>query len=405
MSPRDLSETYLVKLKNATPEFSFRRNDFFSPSKCPKSLQKNLSANSWTSKLFHPEIKQLLTSTSISKAEYQRLVKYWMPFGFKYHKNFTYEELTEVLRLFPKANSIFDYTRWKVQPECISCAVVGNGGILRGSGMGKEIDGHDMVFRVNNCIRRGYEEDVGNRTTHLVLMDRSLRFTKREDIPRDEGIKYIFMPCREQDYKYISQAATSNSPKLHLHVSTSDVRILHPDFIRYVHKIWENTKSYRPTTGGMMFFTALHAGCDSVSVYGMGFTGQYSEHYYDKEFKKYKSVKGSHDFQREVEILKHLDQDELIRWYKRDVKEFNQRLPLPGESLAPPMKSAVNQSQLTSRRQSHRRAMIRETPYQLYRNAPDLVKLRLRAGLSRHWSNDRRLRDGIKFENLSIPLS
>ena len=31
--------------------------------------------------------------------------------------------------------------------ECSRCAVVGNGGILRGSQMGGEIDGHHYVFR------------------------------------------------------------------------------------------------------------------------------------------------------------------------------------------------------------------------------------------------------------------
>ncbi|XP_033647865.1 alpha-N-acetylgalactosaminide alpha-2,6-sialyltransferase 1-like [Asterias rubens] len=316
------SENELVHLKRNDPEFSFRKNSLFQPSKCPTSIQKKLLNISWTSEKYHPEIKQLLTSSNISVQEYQRLSKYWMPFGFKYHVDFTYEELLKVLRLFPREESIFDFSQSETRPQCISCAVVGNGGILNGSKMGKEIDGHDMVFRVNNCIRRGYEVDVGNRTTHLVLMDRSLGQTNIKDVPRDKGIKYILLPCRKNDFEYIVNEVAGTSRRRKLRADANDVRILHPDFIRYVHKIWENTKAFRPTTGGMMFFTALHAGCDSISVYGMGFTGHFTEHYYDRAFIRYKSFKASHDFGKEIEILQSLNRDGVILWYKRDVPEF-----------------------------------------------------------------------------------
>eukprot|EP00873_Tetraselmis_striata_P035514 jgi/Tetstr1/455778/TSEL_042575.t1 len=50
-----------------------------------------------------------------------------------------------------------------------SCAVVGNSGILSGSGFGKAVDAHDAVLRVNQAPTRGYEADVGRGTTLRVL--------------------------------------------------------------------------------------------------------------------------------------------------------------------------------------------------------------------------------------------
>eukprot|EP00057_Strongylocentrotus_purpuratus_P024673 XP_011679147.1 PREDICTED: alpha-N-acetylgalactosaminide alpha-2,6-sialyltransferase 1 [Strongylocentrotus purpuratus] len=302
-------------------ELTFRKDEQFKFSSCPYSLQGKLQESQWASQYYQPNIKMIMTDANINQEEYQRLKTYNMPFGFFYKNELKFEELSSTLKLFSEDESVLDFGNHQ-RPPCVSCAIVGNGGILNGSGLGREIDNHGMVFRVNHCIRRGFEHDVGTRTTHYVFMDRSLIHTQQADIPTDKGIKWVFLPCRINDYHYITEVAKGTNPKQKLKAQAADIRLLHPDFVRYFHKAWMRTKSFRPSTGAMMLMTALHSGCDSLSVYGMGFTEKYTEHYYDKTFSIYKNVKGSHDFAREIEIMKELDKAGIIKWYKRDVPEF-----------------------------------------------------------------------------------
>ncbi|XP_066278550.1 alpha-2,8-sialyltransferase 8B-like [Branchiostoma lanceolatum] len=50
-----------------------------------------------------------------------------------------------------------------------TCAVVGNSGVLLGSGCGAEIDSMDYVIRMDLPVLRGFEKDVGGRTSLTLL--------------------------------------------------------------------------------------------------------------------------------------------------------------------------------------------------------------------------------------------
>ncbi|XP_022083238.1 alpha-N-acetylgalactosaminide alpha-2,6-sialyltransferase 2-like isoform X2 [Acanthaster planci] len=304
-------------------ELAFRKSPVYVPSKCSTSVAQRMSHNRRGPTIFHPELHLLMNSELLNKSEYLRLAPFYMPFGYKNKRKFSFKDVLATLKLFPAKSSIFEFSKDKPRPECLSCAVVCNGGVLNGSKKGEEIDNHHMVFRVNKAVRRHHEKDVGQRATHYFFFDRSLRNTSVVDVPADKGLIYVFVPCRDNDYKYITSVVRGLEPKIK--VATQDIRILHPDFIRYIMKIWVHSplKSFRPTTGTLMLMTALHSGCDQVSVYGMGYTDKYTLYYYDSAYRRFHMDKSSHDTQSELAILKGLDRAGIITWYKRDVEEFH----------------------------------------------------------------------------------
>ncbi|MEQ2186162.1 hypothetical protein GOODEAATRI_025799, partial [Goodea atripinnis] len=93
---------------------------------------------------------------------------------------------------------------------CVHCAVVGTAGILNGSKMGAEIDAHDYVFRMNGAVIKGYEEDVGKRTSVYVhtahsITDSLIVFQEYgyKSAPHDEGIKYVLIPEGLRDFQWL----------------------------------------------------------------------------------------------------------------------------------------------------------------------------------------------------------
>jgi hypothetical protein len=56
-----------------------------------------------------------------------------------------------------------------------SVVVVGNGVSVIGSALGEQIDAFDEVARFNHFVIRGYEQDVGTKTTIMVMAQIKVR--------------------------------------------------------------------------------------------------------------------------------------------------------------------------------------------------------------------------------------
>ncbi|XP_033500078.1 alpha-N-acetylgalactosaminide alpha-2,6-sialyltransferase 2 isoform X1 [Epinephelus lanceolatus] len=271
---------------------------------------------------------------SFSKPAWQ-LLKRKPPYGWK---GLPLEVVRSTLSLL-NSSSLFK----RGSPgRCVRCAVVGNGGILRGSRQGKNIDSHDFVFRVNGAVIKGYEEDVGtkisffgfttNTMKNALHMYQSDGFTK---VPQSPEIKYIFIPSNLRDYVMLAAAVQRKTVRSGRdrgdmpwqyfgHKPPGNFKILHPSFIHYVtHSFLPSPlltfapDHYMPTTGALMLMTALHT-CDQVSAYGF-ITRNYnmfSDHYYDS-IRKPLMFYSNHDMPMERRLWEFLNKRGVIRLYQR----------------------------------------------------------------------------------------
>lgn len=101
-------------------------------------------------------------------------------------------------KIFPRNSDV-------IQPKpdhCRTCAVVGNSGNLRRSHYGPLIDLHEVVIRMNTGITRGFEKDVGNKTTHRVMYPESA-------VDVDDNTHFVLFPFKIQDFEWLINASTT----------------------------------------------------------------------------------------------------------------------------------------------------------------------------------------------------
>ncbi|XP_018424328.1 PREDICTED: type 2 lactosamine alpha-2,3-sialyltransferase-like, partial [Nanorana parkeri] len=101
--------------------------------------------------------------------------------------------------------------------SCKKCVVVGNGGVLRNSTLGKKIDSYDVIIRMNDGPVLGYEDDVGQKTTFRLCYPESIFSDSSHYDPNTTVVVMMFKP---HDVKWLSDLL------LHRKVSYTSSRLL-----------------------------------------------------------------------------------------------------------------------------------------------------------------------------------
>ncbi|XP_068120536.1 alpha-N-acetylgalactosaminide alpha-2,6-sialyltransferase 2 isoform X1 [Hyperolius riggenbachi] len=307
-------------------------------SACPTSLRFRIQKDILFRKLFNFDVPVLMWDHHLK--EKNSLMKRDSPYGWK---NIPEQDVASTLILLnDTANQrLFD---WKPPEGCVRCAVIGNGGILNGSRQGKEIDQHDYVFRLNGAVIKGFEEDVGTKTSFYGFTVNTMKnsliayypygFT---ETPKGEGLRYIFIPANDRDYIMLRSSILGvpvpsgkdkgDNPAMYFgpEATPKKFKVLHPDFLLYTRDTFlkshflnlEYGYLYMPSTGGLMLLTALHL-CDEVNAYGF-ITSNYrhfSDHYYERE-KKPLEFYANHDMILEMHLWRKLHESKIMNLYLR----------------------------------------------------------------------------------------
>ncbi|EGW04697.1 Alpha-N-acetylgalactosaminide alpha-2,6-sialyltransferase 2 [Cricetulus griseus] len=256
---------------------------------CPDSLKIRASKSPWLQNIFLPNLTLFLDSAHFTQGEWDRLEHFAPPFGFMELNQSLVQEVVTRFRPVPQQQLLLAGLP-PGSSRCITCAVVGNGGILNDSHVGQEIDSHDYVFRLSGAITKGYEQDVGTRTSFygftafsIVQSILTLRGRGFQHVPLGKDVRYLHFLEGTRDYEwleamFLNQTMAKTKLSWFRHRPQEVFRdaldldrylLLHPDFIRYMKNRFLRSKTldtahwriYRPTTGALLLLTALHL-CD-----------------------------------------------------------------------------------------------------------------------------------------------
>lgn len=308
---------------------------------CRHALARAIQQHPHFRSLFNFSKPVLLSGALFTQGLWDSLSQRKAPYGWQ---GLSHQDIVSTLSLLNGSESAQLFGSRELLRDCIRCAVVGNGGILNGSRQGLNIDAHDYVFRLNGAVIKGFEEDVGTKTSfygftvntmkNSLISYKKLGFTS---VPQGQDLRYIFIPSDIRDYVMLRSAilgvpvhkGPDEGDRPHNYfgpeASASKFKLLHPDFISYLTERFLKSKLintnfrdlYMPSTGALMLLTALHT-CDQVSAYGF-ITSNYwkfSDHYFER-VKKPLIFYANHDLSLEAALWRDLHTASILQLYQR----------------------------------------------------------------------------------------
>ncbi|XP_046887684.1 alpha-N-acetylgalactosaminide alpha-2,6-sialyltransferase 2 [Hypomesus transpacificus] len=345
-SPRITTRSLQLTIKD--PPFigdSYAREEAPPQTECADGIRSRVSQTEFGER-FLVNIPVLQWAKHATQDQYERLQQYPGTHGWKGLSFHTVLASLSVLNTEANRQMLDDWARRAngSRSRCMRCAVVGNGGIMNGSKRGREIDQHEYVFRTNGAITKGFEEDVGTRTTHYTFSTNTMRNSMASyggqgyhGPPQSEETRYVFLPDQDRDYLLLKAAAMNTTvergPEMNQKasvyfgktVSVHNIKMYHPDFVRYIrnrflrsHTLTTKYKDiYRPSTGAVMLLAAMHT-CDKVSAYGFMTPdySRYSDHYFNKQYKPV-GFYINHDLRMELNLWQQLHKAGLLQLYMR----------------------------------------------------------------------------------------
>ncbi|KAJ7986381.1 hypothetical protein DPEC_G00339320 [Dallia pectoralis] len=210
--------------------------------------------------------------------------------------------------------------------SCKKCIVVGNGGILTNKSMGVRIDAYDLIVRLNNAPVRGYEKDVGSRTTMRITYPEGA-FQNPELYETDS--LFVLSAFKSSDFQWLRSMIFKRrmynvemfwkSVAQHIPREPGDMRILNPYFIQEAAFKLIGLPRYNeqniPTLGAVAITMALH-NCDEVDVAGFGYDMGKPHaplHYYENTRMAAMNESSTHNICQEKEFLIKLLKEGVIR--------------------------------------------------------------------------------------------